>query len=104
MTTGDRRDCEHAGTCGRGLEDATATVRGKFGRQLGDGFDQVRDAADQYRGADGPVADTGRETALKSRDATDTSARSGARSRANRVSVADTARVSLHPLSGSNRG
>jgi hypothetical protein len=51
VTTGDRRDCEHAGTCGRGLDDATATVRGKFGREVGDGFDQVRDAADHGIGA-----------------------------------------------------
>jgi 2-methylcitrate dehydratase PrpD len=36
---------EHAGACGRPRADLTATVRGKFEREIGDGFDRVRDAA-----------------------------------------------------------
>ncbi len=34
---------EHAGACGRPLSETTATVRGKFEREVGAEFDRVRE-------------------------------------------------------------
>jgi 2-methylcitrate dehydratase PrpD len=40
------RASEHAGACGRPLADVTATVRRKFEREVGDGFDHVHEAVE----------------------------------------------------------
>ena len=50
VTAGDERyrarASEHAGACGRDLSAVTTTVRQKFEREVGEGFDRVCEAAD----------------------------------------------------------